>query len=51
MLHSNAPNKNKIRDVTPIYFNFLLKASWACNFFYFLSIPKFLQVKIQACFS
>ena len=34
-----------------IYFNFLLKASWTHNLFYFLSIFKYLQVKIQACFS
>ena len=34
-----------------IYFNFLLKASWIHNLFYFLSIFKYLQVKIQACFS
>ena len=34
-----------------IYFNFLLKASWTHNLFYFLSIFKSLQVKIQACFS
>ena len=34
-----------------IYFNFLLKASWTHNLFYFLSIFKSLLVKIQACFS
>ena len=34
-----------------IYFNFLLKASWTHNLFYFLSIFKSLQVKIQAYFS
>ena len=34
-----------------IYFNFLLKANWTHNLFYFLSIFKYLQVKIQACFS
>ena len=34
-----------------IYFNFLLKASWTHNLFHFLSILKYLQVKIQACFS
>ena len=34
-----------------IYFNFLLKASWTHNLFYFLNIFKSLQVKIQACFS
>ena len=34
-----------------IYFNFLLKASWTHNLFYFLSILKSLQVKIQAYFS
>ena len=34
-----------------IYFNFLLKASWTHNLFYFLSIFKYLQVKIQAWFS
>ena len=31
-----------------IYFNFLLKARWTHNLFYFLSIFKSLQVKIQA---
>ena len=34
-----------------IYFNFLLKASWTNNLFYFQSIFKSLQVKFQACFS
>ena len=34
-----------------MYFNFLLKASWTHNLFYFLSIFKSLQVNIQACFS
>ena len=34
-----------------IYFNYLLKASCTHNLFYFLSIFKSLQVKIQACFS
>ena len=33
-----------------IYFNFLLKASWTHNLFYFLRIFASLQVKIQACF-
>ena len=32
-------------------FNFLLKASWTHNLFYFLSIFTSLQEKIQACFS
>ena len=34
-----------------IYFNFLLKASWTHNLFYFLSIFASLQMKIQVCFS
>ena len=34
-----------------IYFNFLHKASWTNNLFYFLSIFKSLQVTIQASFS
>ena len=34
-----------------ISFNFLLKASWTHNLFYYLSIFKSLQVKIQACFN
>ena len=43
--------KIKFEMLLQFIFDFLLKASWPRNFFYFLSIPKFLQIKIQACFS